>query len=84
MASLIATLAGTSLRSANKSSNNPLILPIRHGKDPVIADIANLTFNDPMLADGTLVKNVTFAQVADQVYAYPNKNNSSLTTPTKN
>lgn len=56
---------------------------VRHGKDTVLSDIQNLTFTDVMLPDGTLVKDVTFAQLADQVWTSPTKHNATLTPPTK-
>lgn len=59
-------------------------LPVRHGKDPVIQDVQNLTFNDQIFSDGTLVKDATFNQMSNAAWTSPNKNNGTLTTPTKN
>lgn len=42
---------------------------IRHGTDPRILDMEDLTFEDVLFADGTLVKNATFAQLQNQVWA---------------
>jgi hypothetical protein len=60
-----------------------MTFPVRHGKDPVIAEIENLTFNDVIFPDGTLVKDVTFNQLANQVWTFANRTNATLTFPTK-
>lgn len=62
----------------NKATStwNPLA---RHGKDIVIGDVANLTFNDPMYADGTLVKDVTFDQSQATSWSEPSKNSATFT-----
>lgn len=57
---------------------------VRHGKDPILNDIKNLTFNDVMLPDGTLVKDTTFLQVGDQVWTNQTKNNATLNAQAKN
>lgn len=50
-----------------------MTFPVRHGKDPVLSDIQNLTFNDVIFPDGSLVKDVTFNQLANQVWTFANK-----------
>lgn len=67
--------------SKNSSSFNPIA---RHGKDIVIGDVANLTFNDPMFNDGTLVKDVTFEQSQDTVWTNSNKNSATFTNVNRN
>lgn len=57
---------------------------LRRGRDPQIADIADLTFNDPLLSDGTLVKDTTFEQLQDQEWTEENKNSASWSNETRN
>lgn len=64
--------------------NSPFRLIVKQGVDPVIGDIQNLTFNDVMLPDGTLVKNATFKQLQNTLWTLPNKNNDSFTLQNKN
>ena len=56
---------------------------IRRGRDPQIADIADLTFNDPLLSDGTLVKDTTFEQLQDQEWTEVAKNSATFTNETR-
>lgn len=67
----------------NKNSAS-LTLPFRHGKAPTLQDVQNLTFNDPLLNDGTLVKDTTFNQLADATWTSPNKNSATITPTNKN
>lgn len=57
---------------------------IRHGKDLVLQDIQNYTFTTVIFPDGTQLKDVTFAQLADAVWTLVTKHNATLTTQTKN
>lgn len=53
---------------------------IRHGTDPRILDIQDLTFNDVLFEDGTQLKDATFAQLVDQVWTNINKSASPVFT----
>ena len=65
----------------NSTSFNPIA---RHGRDVVIGDVESLTFNDPMFADGTLVKDVSFDQLTQQSWTEPNKNTAVFTNINRN
>jgi hypothetical protein len=60
-----------------------LTLKFRHGKEPTIGDMANLTFTDVLFPDGSQIKDITFNQIADQVWSYASKHAATLTLPTK-
>lgn len=60
-----------------------LRLEIKQGVDPRLEDVKDLTFEDVMLPDGTLVKNVRFDQLLNTVWSYENKNVTALTNEAK-
>lgn len=66
-------------------TKNPTTLKrfIKAGVDPSLSDMANLTFNDVLLADGTLVKDATFQQLQNTSWSKQSKNPSTLTNATK-
>ena len=70
----------------NKNRNSASFKPTaRHGRDIIIGDVANLTFEDPMFLDGTLVKDATFEQMQQQVWANKAKSNEAgWTNKTRN
>lgn len=57
---------------------------LKGGRDIVIGDVADMTFNDVAFPDGTLYKDLTFQQLQDTVISYESKNNVSLTLENKN
>ena len=60
---------------ANNSKNSSTFATfLRHGKEPTMADLANYTFESVIFQDGTILKNVTFEQLADVVWANQTKN----------
>lgn len=69
----------------NQSKNSSTFLKLlRHGNDPRIVDLENTTFNDVVFSDGTILKDVTFAQLADQVWAKVTKNTSTFANISRN
>lgn len=56
-----------------------LKLYIKQGVDPKLYDMQNLTFNDVLLPDGTLVKDATFQQLQNIIWSYAAKNPTTLT-----
>ena len=58
---------------------------LRHGKETIVNDLANFTFNDVVFSDGTILKNITFDQLAEIVWANVNKSSApTFTYSTKN
>lgn len=68
--------------NTNKSSAPVFQDTLRKGRATIIADVQNLTFNDPMFSDGQLVKDVTFDQLVDTVWTNNNKSASPTFTET--
>lgn len=58
-------------------------LELKQGVDPRLEDVKDLTFEDVMLPDGTLVKNVRFDQLVNTVWSYESKNVTTLTNEPK-
>ena len=58
---------------------------LRHGKETILNDIANMTFTDVIFEDGTLLKDITFAQLVEQLWTKLDKSTSpTWTKPTRN
>jgi hypothetical protein len=53
---------------------------VKHGRDTRLDNMANLRFTDALFEDGTLVKDVTFAQLVDTVWVKANKSASPTWT----
>ena len=71
--------------STNKSTSPTYQNTLRRGRDTVLADIQNLTFEDEIFSDGTKVKDATFDQFQDQVWTNTNKSASpTFTNTTRN
>ncbi len=69
----------------NQTKNTSVFLnTLRHGKATLLSDLANFTFNDVVFSDGTILKNVTFDQLVEQVWTNLSKNTSTFTNATKN
>lgn len=68
--------------TASKSSGTFLNY-LKHGKDTVLRDMANLTFNSVAFSDGTLIKDVTFDQLSEQVWTRVTKNSATFTNESK-
>ena len=70
----------------NSSRNTASFLNfLRHANSTRLAELANFTFNDVIFADGTILKNVTFDQLVDQVWANVSKSASpTFTNATRN
>ena len=66
--------------NASKSASPTFKTILRKGTDPRIVDIENLTFTDQPFLDGTELKDLTFDQLANQVYV----NQSKSSAPTFN
>lgn len=63
----------TTSYSSDTKNSNPVTLFLRHGKEPRLNEIADYTFTDVMLQDGTQVKDVTFDQLSQMVWKLINK-----------
>ena len=63
----------------NKSTSPTYQNTLRKGRETILSDIENLTFEDPIFSDGTLVKDATFDQFAAQVWTNENKNSTTFT-----
>ena len=58
---------------------------LRRANDTRMADLANFVFTDVVFSDGTQIKDVTFAQLSDQVWANISRSaDPSYTQPTRN
>lgn len=47
---------------------------LRHGKYPTMGELANFKFTDVVFSDGTQLKDVTFAQLAEAIWSLTAKN----------
>ena len=57
----------------------------RHGNEPRIKDIENLTFNDPLFdGDPEAIKDKTFEELQDQAWTKDARNTSAFTNDTRN
>jgi len=57
---------------------------LTHGKATILQEIADFTFTDVVFADGTQLKDVTFSELVDQVWANQTKNSVNYVNQTKN
>jgi hypothetical protein len=57
---------------------------LRHGKETVLNDIADFKFTDVIFDDGTVLKDVTFEQLANTVWSLVSKNSATFTNETRN
>ena len=58
---------------------------LRHGKDTILNDIKDFTFESVIFPDGTKLKDVTFEQLSEQVWTNVNKSSAPVWThQTKN
>lgn len=55
-------------------SVSPFTMYLRHGKNPSMADLADYTFESVVFTDGTILKNLTFAQLTDITWVNVLKN----------
>ena len=59
----------------NQSENSAsLTNQLRHGTEPTINDMADLTFEDPLYKGGAAIKDLTFSELAGQTWTSQNKN----------
>lgn len=47
---------------------------LRHGKEPLMSDLENYTFQSVVFMDGTILENLTFEQLGNIVWANITKN----------
>lgn len=60
--------------STNESKNTTTFKDfLRHGKEPLMSELENYTFQDVVFEDGTIMENVTFLELANQVWTNINK-----------
>lgn len=68
----------------NESKNqSTFTLKIRHGVDPTLLDLQNFTFTDDIFGDGRQLKDITFTEFANQVWANTSKNTSTFSNVAK-
>lgn len=68
----------------NQSKNQSVFMDIlRYGKETLIRDLENTTFNDVVFTDGTMLKDLTFNQLTEQIWANLNKNQSTFSNVAK-
>lgn len=68
----------------NQSKNNSTFKKFfRHGKEPRVEELADFVFTDVIFEDGTQLKDVTFAQLQDIIWANQSKNSSSFSLQEK-
>lgn len=53
---------------------------LRHGKEPLISDLENYTFDSVVFASGEMLKDVTFDELTAAVWNLVNKSSSSPIT----
>lgn len=69
----------------NESKNTATFTQLlKHGNASLLRDLANFTFEDVVFADGTKLKDITFADLITQVWAQVSKNSATFTNQTKN
>jgi len=59
----------TSFSDSQSKSVTPFTRFLRHGKEPLISDLEDYTFESVIFPDGTQLKDVTFAELGDIVWA---------------
>lgn len=57
---------------------------LRHSDETRLTELADFTFNDVVFSDGTILKDVTFEQLTDAVWANISRNTASFTNPSRN
>ncbi len=57
---------------------------LKHGNATLMSELANFTFEDVVFADGTKLKDITFADLVTQVWTQVSKNSATFTNQTKN
>ena len=57
---------------------------LRYGSEKTLGDLANYTFNDVVFLDGKQLKDITFADLAVEVWSTVTRNTATLTTQTRN
>ena len=69
----------------NTSKNSSSFLNfLRHGRESILNDLANFTFESVVFEDGTVLKDLTFNQLVEQVWANVSKNSSTFTNVSRN
>ena len=70
----------TSWTNTNKSTAPEWLAFLKHGVDPRLDDLQNFTFNSIVFPDGTILKDVTFNELAATVWSNINKSASPTWT----
>ncbi len=60
-----------------------MLKQFRHGKEPTMAELADLTFND-IYNDGEAIKDKTFEDLQNAVWSTQSKNSGTTNLQTKN
>ena len=56
----------------------------KHGKEPTVGELADLTFNDTYFDGGSAIKDITFESLQDTSFTNQSKNSGTITNQTKN
>ena len=67
--------SNNSSSATNESKNSASFSKfLRHGKEPLVSDLENYTFQSVVFMDGTVLENVTFEQLGNIVWSNVSKN----------
>jgi hypothetical protein len=69
--------------NASKASTS-FLNTMAHGKATILNDIKDFIFTDVFFADGTQLKDVTFAELVDITWANASKASTSFSNQSKN
>ena len=62
-----------SFSNVSKNTAPTFLNYLRHGKEPLVGELADYTFESIVFMDGTQLKDVTFEQLTDIVWTNVNK-----------
>ena len=68
----------------NSKSSSTFLNFLKRGKEFTMAELADYTFDTVVFMDGTVLKDVTFADLTDIVWANSSKNSSTFANQSKN
>ena len=66
----------TTWNNPTSKANNTFQNYLKHGSETILNDIKDFTFNSVVFSDGTLLKDITFAELVEQVWTTENKSSS--------
>ncbi len=75
----------TSYTNESKNTTSTFRNILKHGKDTVLRELENILFTDVVFEDGRELKDITFAELTEIVWANEARNTSStFTNETRN